>query len=999
MNDRARIPFALIGVLLLVSSATYAGSLGRPVATEPRVTERMETLSAETGTAVREATRRAALQAGTAPVTDAANSSVGRALGKESTFRAALRLRIYTRTRQALAGLDRRQGRLHVSASLPTPEGTEAVREAVGRVHVARAGPDGTLLRATVENVTLTVRREGRVVGREVVSPTVTVDVPVLAVHGRVARFERRLDAGPLDPGLGRRLTAALYPVAWARGHAQYRGTPIENVVANRHVALVTNRAVLALQEETFGSSDPVGRRALRRATAEVGVTDLLTGTGTPTLKRLERARQRATDTSPLPEPRLTRRAQTSGPSPSDPVTIGINATADRAFLRTHDSLGETVEATYTATVRRRVGVERRGSRWERRPSTPGSDWTLVGTDTETSVAVTPGESGQPSAPDGWHVLASYTREVTRTRTVVRTWSTPEGTERTRASWSVRFAVGIDLFGRHEGGPAPPGPIEGVHSRGGPLDGPNLADIRGKAHRELVAERGGVDGLARAAAAGEVDGTVERAITGARPPELRAWVYADLADLRRTVANLSVTTTRGSVATFGTNPAAALRAKLRERRQALVDRPQRYAGVADRARVAARVAYLDRVSTMLAARAEARRERRRAVADRLPGSDGGRLHATYRNRSSGSDPADPPVRMVVDARPSYLTVSALGPDGLPSVRSEGHPLAVRNTNLVALPYADAAGPVVDAFLGSEQVRLRTAAAVLDAATAAERTGLARGDHRRLREAVSESADALEARMASVLADAEFGPASDRQAVVDRALARWQRPSARAMALANGSAAEAVQAATAREWSVSPRERDLLGLRLDRAVRRGLESDAVRVSAPTTERVGKELRAALQSKVRRQAEEATRRAAVRAGRRIGSRVVSKYGKSAGRLLAVLPAGVPVAPLPGLWYATVNLWSVDVRGTYAQFVVRVPRGSPDTVGGFRYVRDGDTVSLDADGDGEPERLGRAERIEFATETEIVVGVPPGPQGVGDVDGNRAETSPGWPAPGWK
>jgi hypothetical protein len=130
---------------------------------------------------------------------------------------------------------------------------------------------------------------------------------------------------------------------------------------------------------------------------------------------------------------------------------------------------------------------------------------------------------------------------------------------------------------------------------------------------------------------------------------------------------------------------------------------------------------------------------------------------------------------------------------------------------------------------------------------------------------------------------------------------------------------------------------------------------------------------------------------RASRRAIERVV-------GTTLARLPAGLPVAPLPGLWYATVNLWHVQVKGEYARFAVSVPHGTPDIPGGrFQYVRDGSRVRLDVDGDGRPETLGRAGRVGFDVETLVGMAVPPGPRGVGDVDGQADERSPGWPTPG--
>lgn len=84
---------------------------------------------------------------------------------------------------------------------------------------------------------------------------------------------------------------------------------------------------------------------------------------------------------------------------------------------------------------------------------------------------------------------------------------------------------------------------------------------------------------------------------------------------------------------------------------------------------------------------------------------------------------------------------------------------------------------------------------------------------------------------------------------------------------------------------------------------------------------------------------------------------------------------------------------MRGAYARFSLRTRRGSPGE--SLRYVRDGSTVRLDVNGDGERERRGYDEQIAFETNTTVVVGVPSG-GGVGDVGGDADERSPGWPRP---
>jgi hypothetical protein len=117
------------------------------------------------------------------------------------------------------------------------------------------------------------------------------------------------------------------------------------------------------------------------------------------------------------------------------------------------------------------------------------------------------------------------------------------------------------------------------------------------------------------------------------------------------------------------------------------------------------------------------------------------------------------------------------------------------------------------------------------------------------------------------------------------------------------------------------------------------------------------------------------------------------------VGTVAAGLPVAPVPGYWYATVNVWDVSVRGAYARFTLRTDRGAPATTPGaaIRYVRDGSTVGLDVDGDGTSEPLGHDERVDFETRTVVAVAVPPYRGGVGDVNGNADERAGTWPRPG--
>jgi hypothetical protein len=213
------------------------------------------------------------------------------------------------------------------------------------------------------------------------------------------------------------------------------------------------------------------------------------------------------------------------------------------------------------------------------------------------------------------------------------------------------------------------------------------------------------------------------------------------------------------------------------------------------------------------------------------------------------------------------------------------------------------------------------------------------------------------------------------------LARWDTTAGRALAVANGSAAETISAAVIRRRPALRRadRRDWVALRAELAV----EAASRRVEGPRRESVNRTTTA-----IRRLAETALERAIT-----TGAGNATEYASRRwfGEVLGSVPAGLPVSPVPGYWYATVNVWTVEVSGQYARFAVSAPQGPPGEA--VRYVREDAAVRMDADGDGEAELLGRTAPVAFETGTTVVVVVPPGPPGVGDRGGNRDETSPGW------
>ena len=983
----ARVPFALIGVLLLVGSATFVGTMQSPKATEPTVDAALDRTAAESQSAVRDGVTTAAQEAARQPVTRPAETDAGAVLNDSNPFRDSLRVRVYVTVRDKLARLAGSHGGIRVTATLPPTDSPTALREAKHRVTLEKAGADGAALRATVTNVSLTASRDGRIVGTRTLSPTVTVPVPTLFVHEKASRFEQRLNAETENPGLGRRLTAALYALTWIRGYAQFSGTPISNIVANRHIGLFTNDAVLAMQREVFGNSDQKGESLLAWATANTALTDAIDGGGHPITEKLSTVHDDVQGERTPAVLAQHHQARTPGASPINTTTVGINETADRAFLSAAANLSRAADQAYEVSIRRETAVTETFNSVSGQHPNPGQTWTLRNVSVSNQTIVSKREGGQQPVAEPWHRLSSHPRWVNHTRSVTRTWDTSNGQKQTVEQHRTAHAVTVTLSGRHDHGKTPIRPFRTVHERGGPLQGPNLDDITEKAQQRLLKRPGGTDEIAREIRSAD-EQAVSDTVIGDQPPTLSRWLYRDLVSLRERVRNVSVTLPKGQVATMQTNPATQLRHKLRTEREQLLDVPQTYDGVASRARIAARRTYLNRVQARLQSRALAYDQRRTKLEERLADTGVGSLdslRSAYENRNISSPTrAHTGVQMQVTTAPSYLTLGELSGNaiaGIPSGTSE-HPLVARNHNLFTVPYGDVADAVTKGVLDTARTRLQTAAQVL-ASAGTVNTNRTEQLHR----AVTNASRYLQSVAVETLAGVVSRTESERKAVVRTALARWNETETRATALTNGSAATAIQREARARWQLSYRESDRVELLLEQNLDAARLHDAARPPQNLVKDHGGTIRRLLKSRATGAVSDATKRETKRA-----------LEKLAGKSLSHLPAGLPLAPLPPVWYLTINYWDIEVAGEYARFVVHVPYGTADSPGGrLSYVRDGSVVELDVDGDGTSETLGRSTRVSFRTQTSVAIAVGPQPRGVGDKNGQMTERSPGWPDAG--
>jgi hypothetical protein len=1021
-DDRGRVPFALVGVLLLVGSVTWvvaldAGGRERVQRDAGAALDRGEGI---VRTELRQAVTRAGAATAREPVVAPADTEFGRVLDEDQPYRDAFKVRIYRQAADAFEGVDAAVGDVRVEASLPPVTNAPTLRTALDRVTISEAG-DGSV-QVRVEGIELTARSNGRVIERSERAVTVTVATPALTLHERAETFDRQLDRNwAAGPGFERRLGARLYPLTWARGYAQYGGAPIQNVLANRHVELMTNSALLQTQRSAIGATDPDGRKAMRRATARVGATDLLDGAGGDGQKWVETVL--GDHPAPVDDGGPVARAigdadSTPAPEPGATTTVGVNRSADKATYLLSEgvagpSLADIVDGMYETRVRRTVETEQIEAEPPGNARHPGNNWTLIRSRTELAqTQVNDSDGATPTSRAGWDKYAAHAREVERTFRNETRWRHVNGTARTTtARWTDRHRVGILVAGAPAASDhAPDKRVRMLYEPGGPVDGHNLADVPETAVTRLLARWGGPDSVAEGAInddVGDETATIESDV----PRDLEGWVYRDVASLRELTRNLSVSARTARLATTA-NPSEDLAERVESRRDDERASRHGYRSVADKARVAARIAYLDRLAMVLtiqSARVEDTQDGLEETLESADAATGDRLESllSLRGTASPSDPrpteAAPPsgdLRLSVDGSPAYLTAASIDRSNAPSLAENQtfHPFAARTTSVFSVPYDSDPGGVIDRVFGDPgQVGLREAARALRAADevhvlAARRDDVSVDDaltseRAKLRWEVTIATGRLQRFAADRVSEQTPLDDGESQAVARRAFGRWDDTDDRAMAAINGSAARTVAELAAERDETSSTEQFQDELRVELAVELESEARDEKVRLPQ-ETIGTALAA-----VRAQAKQMTEDAVAAEQERLHREAVQRAG--------TVPAGLPVTPMPGHWYATLNVWEVDVAGEYASFRIDARHGTPASRGAVdgttSYVRDGSAVAVNVTGDGTPERLGTASRISFRAEMSVVVVVPPGKDGVGDVDGERTEVSEGWPEPG--
>ncbi|MFP8952949.1 hypothetical protein ACLI4Z_08260 [Natrialbaceae archaeon A-arb3/5] len=311
IGERARVPFAIIGVLLLLTSVMSVAVFQSRVDPEPSVDASlaMDRTSANTQTVVANAVTDATDRAAREPLMVPDESSAwGRAIANtgsdgepdwtdglleeyddevydvnpDMAFERYLKLRIYSTVERDLRHLDGEfRDDTTTNVTIPPLENdTASADDAIDRVEIDAGtspgnGLDPGQLEVTIEDVETTVEQDGRVVADRVEDVTVTVETNVFVLHQKTREYEQQLNKSILDgeiddptslDGFGQHFAARIYPLTWARGAAQWGGAPISEVVANRHSEVLANNAVFTVQESVFGTTDPNEQSVMRNA-------------------------------------------------------------------------------------------------------------------------------------------------------------------------------------------------------------------------------------------------------------------------------------------------------------------------------------------------------------------------------------------------------------------------------------------------------------------------------------------------------------------------------------------------------------------------------------------------------------------------------------------------------------------------------------------------------------------------------------------------------------
>lgn len=310
-DRRAWIPFAVIGVLLLLLSTVLIVSLETREDPEPEVDEQLafDRGEASAQAALRDAVRDAATEAGDAPLTSLADDtdpalesalqeahmddheedSFGELDPDEQAdhlFENYVRLLVYEHASERFdgAGQEIRETEVEISITDLDIDNGEELTDQLERVHLDIGHEDTNdlgpaTLGVTLENVDMNAYRDGELVIQETEDITVSVGTTLFELHNRTQEYERLLNLGFFDglsdaieegslTGLGQEFGLRLYPTAYAKSGLKLKNPAyFDEIVPEGQTEFLANDAIYSVQEDAFGVTDPQSSREMQIGT------------------------------------------------------------------------------------------------------------------------------------------------------------------------------------------------------------------------------------------------------------------------------------------------------------------------------------------------------------------------------------------------------------------------------------------------------------------------------------------------------------------------------------------------------------------------------------------------------------------------------------------------------------------------------------------------------------------------------------------------------------